>query len=123
MRMIAGFLIALCSLSLASCGASAGGGIANIPPPIVIADKTKLDEQVLLATTLAYTAATKAATLAIRSHVVTDRDRIRRIGVINDAAFIALQDLRRAYAIGNADSYRTASERAQELLKRLLTSF
>lgn len=94
--------VAAALLALSAC--------ATLPAaPVVVADKTVLDEKVGIAATVGYTA---ASTLG---------NRLSRLGVIPRAQFQALDQrgydavlaIRTAYLAGNATNYLEAVERAK----------
>lgn len=99
------YRFALAALALAGCST---GPASLLPPPAAIADRTVLDEQAAITVTLAYTAAAKAAALAISTGLVRDRDRVAQIGQADRAAFAAVKAAEVAYAAGNAQSYGAA---------------
>src|SRR5690242_17257829 len=104
MRRLILALAAASSLALTACGPTA----AVIPGPAVIADRTKADEQAGITVTLAYTAAARAAALAITSGVVSDPAKVKRIGELDSRAYAAVQAVRQAYLTANAASYAEA---------------
>lgn len=94
----------------------------DLTPPVSpgqVANQTTLDEKTGIAIETAYTAAAQAATLAIRSGVVS-RATAQRIAEIDRQAYTAVQATRTAYDAGNASSYAEASARAIPLLRQLV---
>lgn len=85
--------------------------------------QTTLDEKAAIGVETAYTAAARAAKLAITSGAVTDPAKIRQIGDADNRAFAAVQAVRAAYAAGNANSYAAAFVEADAAVKALLASF
>lgn len=116
-------LLALCvPLALSACAptistvASAGAATADaigVPPPSTIADKTALDEKAAIGAETAYTLAARAAGLAIKAGIVNNPATIRRIGELDNQAFLALAGLRAAYRAGNAVAYVAAFNEAK----------
>jgi hypothetical protein len=109
------------ALGLAGCGitptsvASAGAVAADTvgaPAPSTVANKTVLDEKAAIGLETAYTVAAKAATTLIRAKVITDPATIKRIGDLDNQAFLALAAVRAAYRTGNATSYVQAFNEA-----------
>lgn len=109
-------LIAI-ALALSAC--------SQTPPtsPGQVANQTVLDEKAAIGVETAYTAAARAAAMAIRGGLVTDPARIARIGQIDTQAHRAVQAVRAAYKAGNATSYRVAFDQAEAALKDLLAAF
>ena len=112
-------MIAAAAFALAACP----GPINNIPTaPAQIADQTKIDEQVGLTVTLAYTAAARAAALAIETGVIKDNATIARIGELNSRAYAAVLAVRAAYSASNASGYASALNRARGAITALLAA-
>lgn len=118
-------LILLAPLALAGCGinagsvASAGAATADavgVPPPVTVADKTILDEKAAIGAETAYTLAARAATLAIKAGLVSNPATIRRIGELDNQAFLALAGVRAAYRAGNAVAYVQAFNEAKRAI-------
>lgn len=97
-------LIAAAALSLSACQTT--GGVPSSPG--AIAGQTTADEKGGLVIETVYFAANRAAALAIRTGVVTDVAKIKRIGELDDAAKTWVQRGRDAYDAGNAVSYDSA---------------
>lgn len=97
------------------------------PPPVAtpsdLAGSTVLDEKGAIAAELAYTAANRAAALAIRSGAVSEPATIARIGELDRRAYAAVQAVRAAYAAGNSASYAEAFARSQAAIQLLLGAF
>ena len=112
-------------LILAALAPIALAGCTTLPPPpsapVAVADQTVIDEQVGLTITLAYTAAAKAAALAIETGFVSDPATIRTIGVASDRAFAAVEAVEAAYSAGNAKTYAAALTDARLAVAGLLT--
>jgi hypothetical protein len=115
------FFFAL-ALPLALVGAS--GGCSSIPSsPSAVASTTVLDEKGAIGVELAYTAAAKASSVAIRSGAVTDPAVIAHIGQLNEKAYAAVKAVRAAYAAGNSDSYITAFSDARTSIADVTAAF
>ena len=114
------FLVLPAVLALAACNPGVLGPILS---PSAIADRTKIDEQAGITVTLAYTAAARAATLAIRTGMVKDRATIARIGELDTRAFRAVDAVRAAYNAGNSSAYVDALTQANAAIGELLASF
>jgi hypothetical protein len=114
--------LALAALSLASCGTL--GEVASVASggPVVVADRVKIDEQVGLTVTLAYTAAARAAAFAISTGLIKDRAQIARIGVLNNRAYQAVLAVRTAYTASNATGYLSALTMARQSVADLLAA-
>lgn len=111
----------LAALALAGCGV---GGLTDVAStPAAVANQTVLDEKGAIAVETAYTAAAKAAALAIRTGVVSDPNTIRRIGELDNRAYAAVQATRAAYNAGNASSYLGAFNQANVAVKAMLSAF
>ncbi len=106
------------SASLTACTVvdTATGG------PVAAANQTKLDEQVGLTVTLAYTAAARAATLAIQTGFIKDQATIARIGELNTRAYAAVLAVRDAYAAGNSAGYLSGVSQARAAIGDLLAA-
>jgi hypothetical protein len=106
------------ALALSACAP------ASLPDsPAEVADSTVLDEKAAIGAELSYTAAAKAAALAIRSGAVTSPATIKRIGELDRQAYAAVVATRAAYSAGNADSYAEAFTTAQQAVTDLLAAF
>jgi hypothetical protein len=104
---------------LASCGANSGTSPGALPTPVAVADRTKVDEQAGITVTLAYTAAARAAALAIDAGLVKDPAKVARIGQLDNQAYAAVQAVRTAYSAANAADYATAIARANAAVSAL----
>lgn len=114
-------LLALaCALSVITTGC--GVTSAVVGGPVVVADQTKLDEQVGLTLTLAYTAAARAAGLAISTGLVKDTATIRHIGALDRRAYAAVVAVRSAYLAGNSANYLAAIAQARAAVGDLLAA-
>ncbi len=91
--------------------------------PGQIASQTVLDEKGAIALTVGYTAASRAAALAIRVGVVTDSTKIAKIGELDRKAFALVQAVHAAYESANAASYTDAFNKAQAAIAELLAAF
>lgn len=112
-------LAPLALLSLTACP----GPLPDLPPaPSEVAAQTELDEQAALTITLAYTAAARAAALAIETGVVKDRATISRIGGYDRQAYAAVEGVEHAYRAGNAISYTAAVADARAAITSFLDS-
>jgi hypothetical protein len=118
-------IVILCAVALASCGITTG---VLTPPesPGAVADRTKLDEQAGITVTLAYTAAAKAAALAIRTADAIGHPlpaaTVQRIGALDAQAYAAVQAVRQAYLTANAASYAAAIAQANAVIGNLLAA-
>jgi hypothetical protein len=114
-----GLMAALVAVALSACApvvdAVTGG-------PVTVSDRTKVDEQVGLTVTLAYTAASRAAALAINTGLVTDRATIARIGQLDARAYAAVQAVRTAYLAANGTGYLSALTQARQAVADLLAA-
>lgn len=90
-----------------------------LPAPVVVADKTQLDETVGRAVNLAYKGARIACELAVDLGQIKG-ERAARFQVLNRQAYAAVQAVDQAYRVGNAASYKQAAERATPLVAQLL---
>lgn len=108
-------------LLIAACLALAGCATTAVPVgPAPIANQTVLDEKVAISAELAYTAAVRAAALAIRTGVVSDAATIRQIGELDRKAKAAVGAVRSAYDAGNAASFTAAFAGAQSAITAIL---
>lgn len=114
-------LIFCAALALAMPGCTT---MAALPAtPAAAANQTVLDEKGAIGVELAYTAAAKASSLAIRSGVVTDRETIARIGQLNERAYAAVKAVRAAYDAGNATGYLAAFTDAKLAIAQITAAF
>lgn len=90
-------------LALAGCQP-----LVSTPAPATYAGATVLDEKGAIGAEKAFTFAAKAATVAIRSGLVSDPARLTQIEAVRGKAYAALLNIRRAYRAGNATSYAAA---------------
>lgn len=121
MRRIA-LLAALASLALSGCAALVPALTGLPPSPVAVADQVKVDEQIGLTVTLAYTAAAKVAALAIRTGVVKDPATIAAIGAADGRAYAAVIAVHEAYAATNSASYVSALTQAREAIADLIAA-
>ena len=122
MRRLYLTLAAALSMAVAACST-----IASIPPsPAAVADSVKLDEQIGLSLTLAYTASAKAAGLAITTAAALGKPfapaTVKRIGELDTIAFAAVTAVRAAYKAGNATSYLAAISKARSAIADFLSA-
>lgn len=109
------------ALALAGCVSE---GLNSIPAsPGSVASQTVLDEKGAIAVETAYTAAAKAAALAIRTGVVSDPNTVRRIGELDNRAYASVKATRAAYNAGNASSYLMAFNQANTAVKAMFNAF
>ncbi len=112
-------LIAAAALALSACAT-----VPAVPPaPVAVASQTALDEKGAIAAETAYTAAARAAALAIRAGLVSDPAMVQRIGKLDRQAYAAVQATRAAYDAGNASSYVEAFTRSNAAVRALLAAF
>lgn len=121
MMNLKGMIVALAATILVACGVPGSVGTNPLPNPVELADRTKVDEQAALTVNLAYTAAAKAAALAIRTGIVSDTATIKRIGELDMKAKAAVDAVNYAYRTANADGYAVAVGRAQSAVSELLS--
>ena len=112
--MLALMMSAMLSLTVAAC--------ETTPPdnPQEAANTIILDEQAATTINLAYTAAAKAAVIAIETGVVTDTETVRRIGQLNAKAYAAVGAANAAYDAGNSDSYMAAIAEARSAITAIM---
>lgn len=126
-RLILAALVALAILPATACTkadairtagsvAAATADAAGVPAPATAANRTTLDEKAAIALEKAYTLSAKAASLAIRTGVVSSPSTIARIGDLNRKAYAAVVATRAAYRAGNATSYRRAFAEAMDAI-------
>jgi hypothetical protein len=113
----------LAALVLSGCTAATQAVTGG---PVVVADQTKLDEQVGLSLTLAYTAAAKAAALAITladasGHPLSSAT-VQKIGQLDQRAFAAVTAVRAAYLAGNGSNYLSAISGARAAVNDILAA-
>lgn len=109
----------LIAMAAASVALSACGTTGQLPGPSALADRTTLDEKLGLTFTLGYTAAARAAALAITSGLVKDQATIARIGRLDNQLYAAVMKVRGLYLAGNAATYQAAVDQANSLLAQL----
>jgi len=83
----------------------------NAPPPVVLADRTTIDESAGIAFETAVAAAADLATLAVQTGVVPT-DKLPALKARVAQARVAVRAVRAAYDTGNAASYRAAVSQA-----------
>lgn len=112
-------LLALAPLALVGCTT-----LTQLPAsPAVVTNQTVLDEKVAIGIEVAYTAASKAAALAIRTGVVTNRATMVRIGELDAKAYAAVRAVRAAYGASNAANYHTAFVTARTAIADIIAAF
>jgi hypothetical protein len=125
MKQIRNMFAVLALVALTACGPLAAIGQIATNTPSSLADRTVIDEQAGITITLAYTAASKAAALAIPIAVATGAmspATVRRIGELDNAAFAAVMAVRQAYLAANAASYGAALKQANAAITALLSA-
>lgn len=125
-RRIGLALACLAAMSVAACGTLGTITSAMTGGPAVIADQTKLDEQVGLSLTLAYTAAAKAAGLAIQVAAAAGHPfssaTVQKIGQLDTRAYNAVTAVRAAYVAGNGTNYLSAISDARAAINDILAA-
>jgi len=112
----------LATMMLAACNPGAILSSGALPAPSSVADTTKVDEQTGLAVTLAYTAAAKAAKLAIQTGLIKSPATMARVAALDTRAYHAVQAVRSAYLAGNATSIAAALAQANGAVSDLLSA-
>lgn len=123
MRRIALLLAVASSIALSGCGVTSA--LTGIPAsPAAVTSQTKLDEQVGLLVTLSYTAAARAAALAIRLKLpfADEPSEVVRIGQLNKRAYAAVLAVHDAYKAANASGYLSALTQARAAISDLLAA-
>jgi hypothetical protein len=117
-------MLVLAASSLALTGCAGLGTAANVVTggPVTVADQTKVDEQLGLSLTLAYTAAARAAALAISTGLVSNQATIAKIGQLNSRAYAAVTAVRSAYLAANGSAYLAAVSQARAAIGDLLAA-
>lgn len=110
-RMI---MVACAAAALSGCT-----GFGGVSSPATIANRTTVDEIAGKLVTLSYTAASRAAALAIRIGIIKDPATIRHIGDLDTKAFGIVMAVRAAYLAGNAADYGTALKEAEAAIADL----
>lgn len=116
---------ALLSVPLAAC-VTIDPNRPVTPGSITRADTTTLDERGTLGITLAYTAASKGAALAIRLARATRPFPVSteaRIAELDRRAYNAAVAAERAYRTGNAASFAIANEQAKAAVAALVAAY
>lgn len=118
-------LIMAAALSLSACGV-ATDAVNTIPAaPVDVANKTKLDETAGRLVTVAYSAASKAAQLAIKVGApsgMMSPATVTRINELDKRAFDLVEAVRSAYLAGNSASYVAALEEAERAIAQFLSA-
>lgn len=117
-------LIGCTALALAACATTPLSGLSG--GPVVVADQTKLDEQLGLTITLAYTASAKAAKLAIEAADATGHPfshaTLQTIENLRAKAYAGVVATRQAYEAGNSAGYLDAAKKAKAAVADLLAA-
>lgn len=109
-------LVAMASLSMVAC-TTVPTHVVGVPTsPVVVADKTILDEKVGIAVETAYKAFRLAVELAVDSGVLKG-DKAAKIAAIDNRAYAFTLATQRAYNAGNSASYISASTEALAAIK------
>lgn len=108
-------LIMVACLALTACTTTA----LDLPSPAEVSERTVIDEQAGLSITLAYTAAAKAASVAIRTGQLSPAT-VKKIGEVNVRAKRLVDATRAAYLAGNAKNYATSLSQANVALSDFL---
>lgn len=110
------FLAAVCmATALAGCAT-----LSSVPSsPSVVANKTVLDEQGMLAVELAYSAARIAVETGVDAGVIKGQAALR-FATLDNKAFLAVAAVRQAYKAGNATSYSAALKEGRAAVTDLL---
>jgi hypothetical protein len=103
------------ALALGLCGCAT---LPPAPPPAVLADRTRLDEQAGLAITTGYRAAVAAARLANQVRPFDAATRTKAAD-LEARAFAAVAAVRAAYEAGNARDHAEAVAKARALIERI----
>lgn len=115
MKRIVSFVGALCLASLAACST-----FPSVPAsPSAASDQTVLDEKLAITVEQAYRFARTAVELAVDQGLV-EGELAGDLQEANQKAFEAVQAVRKAYDVGNADGYAEAYNNARELIADLL---
>ena len=114
-------ILAVCmALSLSGCGATLPM-LAGVPAaPVVVADRTVLDEKALKALELLYKGARIIAEVGVDAGLIRG-ELASTFARLDDVAFKALGVARMAYRAGNAESYRQAISEGEEAIAALFT--
>lgn len=113
------FLAGLAVLALTSCDniGAITGPVASVPTaPVVVADKTVLDERAGIAVETAYKAWRVAVELAVDSGVLKG-PLAARIAEIDNRAYTATLAMQAAYKAGNATGYIVAGREANTAIR------
>lgn len=109
-------LVAMASMSLASCGLPTL--ITGVPPaPVAVANQTILDEKVGIAVETAYKAWRLAVELAVDTNLLKG-EKAARVAEIDQKMFEATLLVQAAYKVGNANQYASAAREANDLIKQ-----
>lgn len=92
---------------------------AGVPPPAVLADRTRLDEQVAIGAEAMYRGASLLVEPLVDAGLIRGQ-QAERFRTLNREAFDAVRAVRTAYDAGNARSYAAAAERASGAIAKLL---
>lgn len=109
----------LLSALLSACAVGGASLATAIPPaPIVVADRTMIDERAALGVELAYQAAALSLRTAIRADLLSPAARAHAQSA-EAKAYLAVTAARAAYDTGNAASYPVAIAQAQQAVAAL----
>ena len=116
-------ILATC-LALTLCGCGTMSALSGGPG--TVAEQTKLDEQLGLSITLAYTAAAKAAGLAIEGAAASGHPlsnaTLDKIDSARRKAYALVTATRQAYEAGNSTSYLSAATQARAAVADFLAA-
>lgn len=117
-------LILTTCMALALCGCGVTQALTSGPG--TVANQTKLDEQLGLSITLAYTASAKAAKLAIEVadalHKPFSPATLQHIEDLRAKAYALVTATRAAYEAGNSASYLAAAKQAKAAIADFLAA-
>ena len=122
MRSFRGFLcVALLSVALVGCATTPipPTSLIDRAPPVTVADKTSIDEQSVLAVTLAYEGAALTLDTLIRTRIIKGRD-VKAAATLDDKAYHAVAALGTAYDAANAKTQLEAVVLAREAVRELI---
>lgn len=114
-------IILTAALALASCGPGeimSTGAIPVPPPPITIANRTILDEQIGKGAEILYKATRTAMELAVDAGILKGKTA-EKAATLDMSLYEALRAVRTAYRAGNATGYADAAEEVKILAGQL----
>jgi hypothetical protein len=114
------YLIVLAALALTACGPSdiMSAGTVAVPPPVAVANRTILDEQIGKGAEIFYKGARTAMELAVDAGLIKGGVALKA-QMIDGALFEAIGVVRAAYRAGNAKDYADAAEEVKILAGQL----